>query len=85
MQRAYSDHHRVAPMAHGVDIISVKSLACKRFLQIADRLKIQAKVITDNDGEGSTPISPLCRSAMPSTSTRSTTIPTKAPNRWKSS
>ncbi|WP_241148304.1 TOPRIM nucleotidyl transferase/hydrolase domain-containing protein [Xanthomonas campestris] len=38
-------------MAHGVDIISVKSLAFKRFLQIADRLKIQAKVITDNDGD----------------------------------
>ncbi len=51
VQRAYSDHHGVAPMAHGVDIISVKSLAFKRFLQIADRLKIQAKVITDNDGD----------------------------------
>ncbi|MCM5627487.1 AAA family ATPase, partial [Xanthomonas hortorum pv. pelargonii] len=38
VQRAYSDHHGVAPMAHGVDIISVKSLAFKRFLQIADRL-----------------------------------------------
>ena len=51
VQRAYSDHHGVAPMAHGVDIISVKSLAFKRFLQIADRLRIQAKVITDNDGD----------------------------------
>lgn len=51
MQRAYLDHHGVAPLARGVDIISVKSLAFKRFLQIAERLRIQAKVVTDNDGD----------------------------------
>ncbi|MEN5390061.1 AAA family ATPase [[Pseudomonas] hibiscicola] len=51
VQRAYFDHHGVAPLARGVDIISVKSLAFKRFLQIAERLRIQAKVVTDNDGD----------------------------------
>lgn len=51
VQRAYSDHHGVAPSAHGVDIISVKSLAFKRFLQIAERLQIPVKVVTDNDGD----------------------------------
>lgn len=51
VQRAFLDHHGVAPLAHGVDVISVNSLAFKRFLQIAQRLGIQARVVTDNDGD----------------------------------
>lgn len=50
VQRAYLDKHGVAPLANGIDVISVNSLAFKRFLQIADRLGIPVHVITDNDG-----------------------------------
>ena len=38
VQRAFKDHHGVSPLARGVDVISVNSLAFKRFLQIAQRL-----------------------------------------------
>ncbi len=34
-----------------MDVISVKSLAFKRFLQIAQRLNIPTRVVTDNDGD----------------------------------
>ena len=51
VQRAFKDHHGVAPLARGVDVISVKSLAFKRFLQIAQRLNIPTRVVTDNDGD----------------------------------
>lgn len=51
VQRAFLDHNGVSPLAEGVDIISVKSLAFKRFLQIAQRLGIHARVVTDNDGD----------------------------------
>lgn len=50
VQRAYLDKHGVAPLSNGIDVISVNSLAFKRFLQIADRLGIPVRVITDNDG-----------------------------------
>jgi predicted ATPase len=51
VQRAYLDKYGVAPLANGVDVISVNSLAFKRFLQIAGHLGIRAAVITDNDGD----------------------------------
>lgn len=51
VQRAFLDHHGMTPLACGVDVISVKSLAFKRFLQIAQRLGINARVVTDNDGD----------------------------------
>lgn len=51
VQRAFRDHNKVAPLAHGVDVISVNSLAFKRFLQIAQRLDIPTRVVTDNDGD----------------------------------
>jgi predicted ATP-dependent endonuclease of OLD family len=35
----------------GVDIVSVKSLAFKRFLEISVLLQIQTRVVTDNDGD----------------------------------
>lgn len=51
VQRAFHDQYGVAPLARGVDVISVKSLAFKRFLQIAQRLDIPVRVVTDNDGD----------------------------------
>ena len=51
VQRAFKDHHGVPALARGVDVISVNSLAFKRFLQIAQRLDIKARVVTDNDGD----------------------------------
>lgn len=50
VQRAYEKKHGYMPLAHGVDVISVNSLAFKRFLEIAVRLKKKTDVVTDNDG-----------------------------------
>ena len=38
-------------MEKGVDVISVKALAFKRFLEIAKLLGLQTDVVTDNDGD----------------------------------
>jgi energy-coupling factor transporter ATP-binding protein EcfA2 len=51
VQRAYKDRHGVMPLANGVDVITVSSLAFKRFLEIASLLNLQVDVITDNDGD----------------------------------
>lgn len=51
MQRAYKDKHGVMPLEQGVDVISVNSLAFKRFLDIAIAVKKEADVVTDNDGD----------------------------------
>ncbi|WP_317056545.1 ATP-dependent nuclease [Roseovarius rhodophyticola] len=51
VQRAYKDVHGVLPLADGTEIISVRSLAFKRFLDIARLLNIDIRVITDNDGD----------------------------------
>lgn len=50
VQRAYRDRHGVMPLEQGVDVISVNSLAFKRFLDIAIAVKKEADVVTDNDG-----------------------------------
>jgi putative ATP-dependent endonuclease of the OLD family len=50
VQRAFSDKYGVSPLEKGVDVISVQSLAFKRFLEIAKLLGIDARVVTDNDG-----------------------------------
>ncbi len=39
------------PIEAGVDVISVSSLAFKRFLEIADILNTKVDVVTDNDGD----------------------------------
>jgi predicted ATP-dependent endonuclease of OLD family len=39
------------PLEAGVDFISVRSLAFKRFLEIASLLDLQTAVVTDNDGD----------------------------------
>jgi putative ATP-dependent endonuclease of the OLD family len=50
VQRAYKDEHDKLPLEDGVDVISVRSLAFKRFLGIAALLKLVVSVVTDNDG-----------------------------------
>ncbi|MAU95677.1 MAG: ATP-dependent endonuclease [Fulvimarina sp.] len=51
VQRAYHRKHGKMPLEQGVDVISVNSLAFKRFLQIAVAMKKEADVVTDNDGK----------------------------------
>jgi putative ATP-dependent endonuclease of the OLD family len=50
VQAAFKRKHGKMPLEAGVDVISVRSLAFKRFLEIATVLDLQADVITDNDG-----------------------------------
>lgn len=51
VQRAYKDKHGKLPLENGVDVISVGSLAFKRFLEIAALLNLDVCVVTDNDGD----------------------------------
>ena len=51
VQRAYQKKHGKMPLEAGVDVISVNSLAFKRFLEIAVLLKKTTDVVTDNDGD----------------------------------
>ncbi|WP_274423904.1 ATP-dependent nuclease [Chelativorans sp. YIM 93263] len=51
VQRAYHRKHGKMPLEQGVDVISVNSLAFKRFLQIAVAMKKEVDVVTDNDGK----------------------------------
>lgn len=51
VQRAYLSIHHKLPLEDGVDVISVGSLAFKRFLEIAAILKLEVSVITDNDAD----------------------------------
>ena len=50
VQRVYKDKHNKLPLENGVDVISVGSLAFKRFLEIAKLLDLDVRVVTDNDG-----------------------------------
>ncbi len=51
VQRAYKNKYDKLPLADGVDVISVGSLAFERFLEIAELLKLHVRVVTDNDGD----------------------------------
>lgn len=51
VQRAYMERHERLPIEDGVDVISVGSLAFKRFLEIARLLGVDVAVVTDNDGD----------------------------------
>lgn len=51
VQRAFRDRHGMMPLEKGVDVISVNSLAFRRFLDIAIAMKKEADVVTDNDGD----------------------------------
>lgn len=50
VQKAYKKKHGKLPLEDGVDVISVGSLAFKRFLEIGKLLKLDIRVVTDNDG-----------------------------------
>lgn len=51
LQKAYLQRHGKMPLEAGVEVISVNSLAFKRFLDIAKLLKLNVCVIGDNDGK----------------------------------
>ncbi len=51
VQRAYKDKHGKLPLEDGVDVLSIGSLAFKRFLEIAGLMKLAVRVVTDNDGD----------------------------------
>jgi len=51
VQRAFKDRHGVLPLEAGVDVINVRGLSFKRFLDIAKPLGKRVEVITDNDGD----------------------------------
>ncbi len=52
VQRAYRDEHNDRlPLDNGIDVISVRGLSFKRFLDIAKELRIPVTVVTDNDGD----------------------------------
>jgi hypothetical protein len=51
VQRAYRDEHDGRlPLEDGVDVINVRGLSFKRFLDIAKPLGTRVDVVTDNDG-----------------------------------
>jgi len=50
VQKAYRDQHGKLPLEDGVDVISVRGLSFKRFLEIGKLLKLDIRVVTDNDG-----------------------------------
>jgi predicted ATP-dependent endonuclease of OLD family len=49
VQRAYLQKHGAMPLADGTEVVTVNSLAFKRFLDIALLLNIKTRVVTDND------------------------------------
>ena len=51
VQKAYLLKHGKMPHSDGIDVISVRSLAFKRFLEIAKALAVKVTVVTDNDGK----------------------------------
>lgn len=50
-QRAYLDRHGHLPIRDGIDVISVRGLSFKRFLDLAVPLGRKAVVVRDNDGK----------------------------------
>ncbi|MFN2525843.1 MAG: ATP-dependent endonuclease [Actinomycetota bacterium] len=51
VQRAYKDRHGKLPIEDGVDVINVRGLSAKRFLDISVLLGRRTAVVTDNDGK----------------------------------
>lgn len=47
--KAYLEKHGLLPLADGTEVITVNSLAFKRFLYIAQLLDVDVRVVTDND------------------------------------
>lgn len=57
VQKAYLRLHNKLPIEDGIDVINVRGLSFKRFLDIAKELNIDVSVITDNDGDYQTKVS----------------------------
>lgn len=51
IQKAYLNEYGKLPIEDGIDVITVKGLSFKRFLEIANLLEKPIKVVTDNDGD----------------------------------
>lgn len=51
VQRAYHDKHGKRPIEDGVDVLSVRALSFKRYLDIARKLGKPVSILTDNDGD----------------------------------
>ena len=51
IQKAYKKKYDKLPIEDGIDIISVRGLSFKRFLEIAEKIKKEIIVVTDNDGD----------------------------------
>jgi predicted ATP-dependent endonuclease of OLD family len=51
VQKAFHQTHGRMPLDAGVEVITVNSLAFKRFLDIARLLSLDVRVVTDNDGD----------------------------------
>lgn len=51
VQKAYLIENGMLPMDNCVEVISVRSLAFKRFLDIAKLMNFDVRVVTDNDGD----------------------------------
>lgn len=51
VQMAFNKAHHKLPMEAGVEVVTVKGLAFKRFLEIAKLLSLKVRVVTDNDGD----------------------------------
>jgi putative ATP-dependent endonuclease of OLD family len=49
VQRAYLDTYKKLPIEDGVEVITVRGLAFKRYLQLAEKLEKNVYVVTDND------------------------------------
>jgi predicted ATP-dependent endonuclease of OLD family len=49
VQKAFKAKHGTLPLEAGIEVISVYSLAFKRFLEIARALTLDTRVVTDND------------------------------------
>ncbi len=51
VQRAYRDKFGKRPIEDGIDVINVRGLSAKRFLDLAVQLKRRVAVVNDNDGD----------------------------------
>lgn len=51
VQRAYKYLHGKLPIEDGIDVLCVRGLSFKRFLDIAKLLGTRTTVVTDNDGD----------------------------------
>ncbi len=51
VQKAYLQINKKLPIESGIDVIAMRGLSFKRFLEIAKLLEKSIKVVTDNDGD----------------------------------